>query len=309
MTMPRSLLVVPMPFADETPCSWLTRLAQMHAATLSEVLAAVGLPIFNDPDLEMMQNDFLALLSGTGTAITSLHNLEASFHVFREQDWAQVFLRHSLQTHPYTAVCRQCLAEDRVPYWRIEWRLKHWQVCPKHYCRVEDRCNACKRRILVFPLMGGRLRRESVLGHCRVCPHCGTDLAAGELRFVQRTDEVLQLVALQRAVSAAFVYGFIAVDGVGVRLPLTFLPRVLVMGGTAKLLTESTGRDLHRLVRTEIISGARSVELTGRILVYRRRDGSNRIGGMGKVWRGTPTQLARIMIRHRFEGVAHRAEI
>lgn len=307
--MPRSLLVVPMPFADETPCSWLTRLAQMHAATPLSVLAAVGVRTFVDTDIEMTQDHFAALLYGTDTVLEDVPNLLGAFRIVREQGWVRAFLRRICHAYPCTAICRQCLAEDVTPYWRIEWRSQHWQVCPKHFCRLEDTCAACKRCISIFPHSGGKDRGEHHLGHCCICPHCGTDLVAGDLRFVQKTDEVFRLIELQRAVMAALVQGYVSIEGIEEPLPLAVLPRALMMGCIASPLPAYVGRKLYPQVRTDVLAEAHDVEFKARVKIFQRGGSHNRIREMGDVWKGTPGQLVRIVIRHRFESVADRVSV
>ncbi len=39
--------------------------------------------------------------------------------------------------------CPRCLAEDRIPYYRLQWRFSWQTVCAKHGCGLLDRCHHC----------------------------------------------------------------------------------------------------------------------------------------------------------------------
>lgn len=39
--------------------------------------------------------------------------------------------------------CPQCLAEDKIPYFRRKWRLAFLVTCEKHHCYLSDACLTC----------------------------------------------------------------------------------------------------------------------------------------------------------------------
>ncbi|TWA66681.1 TniQ protein [Azospirillum baldaniorum] len=47
-------------------------------------------------------------------------------------------------------LCPLCLAEDTVPFLRLEWRLSFITVCPKHQRLLLDRCLACNEPFSVL---------------------------------------------------------------------------------------------------------------------------------------------------------------
>lgn len=65
--------------------------------------------------------------------------------------------------------CPQCLANDRKPYFRIQWRLAWHTSCEHHNCALYDRCWYCGA-----PLEPHRL--YAVDGHLAVCASCKSDL-------------------------------------------------------------------------------------------------------------------------------------
>ena len=65
--------------------------------------------------------------------------------------------------------CPACLRNDRIPYYRLQWRLA-WHVgCEHHHCAILDRCPHC-----AAPLEPHRLHAED--GHVAVCATCKGDL-------------------------------------------------------------------------------------------------------------------------------------
>lgn len=90
--------------------------------------------------------------------------------------------------------CSPCLAEDREPYFRRNWRLA-WHVgCRRHGCLLSDHCSRC-----LAPAEPHRCRVvDQVLS---LCPNCGFDLRAGKtetvcmeaLAFQCEADKVAQM--------------------------------------------------------------------------------------------------------------------
>jgi hypothetical protein len=64
--------------------------------------------------------------------------------------------------------CPMCLAEDRVPYYRLAWSLQSATVCCRHHVQLQRRCAHCGRALPV-------LHDRSLLTQCAWC--------AGDLRL------------------------------------------------------------------------------------------------------------------------------
>jgi hypothetical protein len=65
--------------------------------------------------------------------------------------------------------CPQCLASDRKPYFRIQWRLAWHTCCEIHEIRLLDKCDHCGA-----PLEPHRLSATD--GNVAVCATCKSDL-------------------------------------------------------------------------------------------------------------------------------------
>lgn len=65
--------------------------------------------------------------------------------------------------------CPQCLANDRKPYYRIQWRLAWHTSCEYHDCALHDRCWHCNAPLEPHRLCAGD-------DHVAVCVSCKSDL-------------------------------------------------------------------------------------------------------------------------------------
>ena len=74
--------------------------------------------------------------------------------------------------------CPQCLLEDRIPYFRKEWRVAFVTTCPTHRCMLRDRCLTCGAGVAFHRGDMGNPQgqhRESIAD----CFACGVSLAGG----------------------------------------------------------------------------------------------------------------------------------
>lgn len=71
--------------------------------------------------------------------------------------------------------CPACLYQDKVPYYRIQWRVALNTVCPLHGTLLLDRCPRCSASIAFHRLDVGKLHTnlDAVLS---ICHGCGFDL-------------------------------------------------------------------------------------------------------------------------------------
>lgn len=65
--------------------------------------------------------------------------------------------------------CPLCLASDKQPYYRYQWRLAWHTVCEEHQCRLLDSCSDCRNPIEPHRLQLHH-RRQSI------CATCSSDL-------------------------------------------------------------------------------------------------------------------------------------
>jgi Zn ribbon nucleic-acid-binding protein len=72
--------------------------------------------------------------------------------------------------------CPQCLKEDKIPYFRKQWRYTFYNACSKHKVFLADRCGVCYERV--------RLSKMRFNGSIVHCSKCGNDLRKTRTRKV-----------------------------------------------------------------------------------------------------------------------------
>ncbi|CAH0443677.1 hypothetical protein LMG9673_04110 [Ralstonia pseudosolanacearum] len=146
MSRPLSLVHAPYPFPDESAASWIHRTCQLHGTTYKALAGYLGLKPTRDPDLAVPHDHVCHIGVGTSVSPKRLKALADIFHVVRENPQLKRLLNFDGNTPTYR-FCPGCLSADPVPYLRIQWRFKAWQVCPKHRCRMVECCPTCGVKI------------------------------------------------------------------------------------------------------------------------------------------------------------------
>lgn len=88
--------------------------------------------------------------------------------------------------------CSSCLAEDAVPYYRLQWRFA-WHVgCEKHGCSLHDRCHVCNAPVEPHRLIA----EDQQVSLCATCKanlrnDIPTSCAVSALAFQRMADHVV----------------------------------------------------------------------------------------------------------------------
>ena len=142
MSRPLSLVHAPYPFPDESAASWIHRTCQLQGVTYRTLTGYLGLKPTKDPDLATPHDHVCHIGIGTSVSLKRLKALADIFRLVREMPQLKRLLNFTGNTPTYR-FCPCCLAEDPVPYLRIQWRFKAWTICPKHHCRMAECCPTC----------------------------------------------------------------------------------------------------------------------------------------------------------------------
>ena len=144
------------PQEDELLSSWLARLALAHGQTVAtftsrvwpgRILVARDVDLWNDPGIF----ETLSIKTGTPPARVFAATM-ASYEgwLFDKPrkchlPWA---LPRYLNISPHRPFglqfCPWCLASDKEPYFRRQWRLALMVLCPLHRTLLLDRCQSCR---------------------------------------------------------------------------------------------------------------------------------------------------------------------
>src|SRR6202165_5026101 len=104
--------------------------------------------------------------------------------------------------------CRQCLREDRAPYFRKHWRLASSVICVQHSSYLHDRCPKCKSAVSFHEADFGRSPppREAMA----YCVRCGFDLRLAS-RKRNRPEPDAESIELQRNLDEILCTGWASV--------------------------------------------------------------------------------------------------
>jgi hypothetical protein len=173
-------LFIPPPLPDELLSSWLTRVAHEHARRLPNFLTLFvkreGSRI-TSTDLDFQYNEqlfqVLAQKSGLNEKTIykmSLRNEEGYLFTCNNCLYPPKQIRKltDKRTHFGLMYCPQCLQEDKIPYFRKQWRYYFYNACPKHNIYLTDRCWKCYKPI--------KLSKLEIKQDLSFCAHCGYDL-------------------------------------------------------------------------------------------------------------------------------------
>ncbi|WP_371873110.1 TniQ family protein [Geomonas silvestris] len=96
--------------------------------------------------------------------------------------------------------CPRCLAEDRIPYYRLHWRFAWHSGCQKHRVLLLDKCSTCRRPIEPHRLSAGD--RDLA-----VCASCKSDLRDGHVAQTKARALAFQTLADQALCGVGVCYG------------------------------------------------------------------------------------------------------
>lgn len=176
------LLVRIQPCAGESLSSWRQRLAIANAFHLYPLVA--GEFKHSDTDLAWQAEPTAWLIEHTGFAskeieALSLKSLDKSLLAFGSGRAAPrwvIPLHYSRRDTAFgSQYCPLCLAEDKIPFFRLRWRLALSSCCPVHSCGLLDACPTCGQP--AWPRsasLRGLYKNRAYPVH--ICPVCETDL-------------------------------------------------------------------------------------------------------------------------------------
>jgi len=206
------------PLSHESVTSWLQRFGRLHGVTPAEVLAqAIGIEErLADIDLELTAKESGYLMHFAHMGKDSFQLNDVLFRPLRRQvifpprdkNICQWIVQRPNGVNPHFAFCPICLREDEIPYWRVEWRFRHWMVCPDHRCWLQDTCSHCgKRQDLGAPyLVRHAKRRRNVARPATLaqCMKCGKNLYGAEV-IKPEPPEAEYYVCRQRALLSTLI--------------------------------------------------------------------------------------------------------
>jgi hypothetical protein len=179
------------PFPEESLTSWYVRLARANAISLHELatkLLGHSTHSIATSDLDANANsvipDGLARIVGLPFEEIRLLTLWGWQHRFSAQvcdprratRWILPQRKDGSgrRAGEWTQACLQCLATDRVPFFRAHWRFAFVTECVVHEVELTATCPQCDQP-LDFPRMDRGVPRPQCHWPLSRCPTCGVD--------------------------------------------------------------------------------------------------------------------------------------
>ncbi len=185
------------PKNDELLSSWLCRLALahgLHPSSLCSIILSIeqssdhsdGKWLWHgDIDKGIRAGILSVLADKTGTGIERVRNTTLAAY----EGWIYERLNTLGRSHwvmPISSYnnsgayhglqyCPHCLAEDKEPYFRRDWRLAFITCCIKHCTQLLDRCAECKEPVNYRKGIYGSLNSPPI-GGLTLCYSCKFDL-------------------------------------------------------------------------------------------------------------------------------------
>lgn len=235
-----SLFVSVEPLPHEGIASWLQRLGRQHGVAPSELVKnAMGwdaLP--EDVELAFTEEETSHLLYYANGSKIAFQLNEALFKPLRQKSIYRAREKGPFQwivekpdgKSRHYGYCPECLRQDDIPYWRVEWRFRHWVVCPSHRCWIRMACPHCGHRPdLERPYLVRSRRRALMPTSLGQCAECAEDLYGVN---VEEPDmrEAEYYIRRQRALLSTLINGFCYVDPYREKQSIAIAINMLRMG-------------------------------------------------------------------------------
>jgi len=179
----------PQPYPEEILSSWMVRLAFANDFRLHPFYAGIigyKQPIWNrDVDRRPTKALLQSLAHQTGQPVCQLQAMALqsldgvlfdSPTAVTNPPWIlPLGIVHRTHNRFGMQFCPQCLLEDDVAYYRLQWRLAFHVICPLHGCRLLDACPCCDAPV-AFLRHGIGKQRQVPSNALSICTTCGFDL-------------------------------------------------------------------------------------------------------------------------------------
>lgn len=165
-----NFLIVPMPLENELFSSWLVRTAYAHK-THPHTFENLYLDL---PQRLFSKNIDVALDRETAKNIEEKCRNKIHIYSLTMQSY-DAYLQEKIIPNGFNKFitplryCPQCLTEDKIPYFRKEWRITLSTICLKHHCYLQESCPKCMSRLDVSKTYKNKLPYT-------YCYKCGFEL-------------------------------------------------------------------------------------------------------------------------------------
>lgn len=192
-------------FPGESMSSWLQRLSQQQGISIEKLFLLAGAKVPKDVDATGLSVGLSNLINMCGFSARNFVIVSAVARAIQKTKPLQLQVRADHKGQPVSAFCPVCLANDRSPYYRLEWRFKFWKFCPTHKLPMMTACGKCKKEIALDKAILLSMNPPPSLAYCQFC--------LSKLAYIKESliDDSLNLrekISVQRNMMAGILYGY-----------------------------------------------------------------------------------------------------
>lgn len=206
---------IPKPISNESLASWMQRVCQVYGLTFSRFHDTFETSPNIDPDLCMSESRLKAVAEACGIPLVDMQLIQNCFCKFADRPYLRKLLLTQSNGNPLYQFCGQCLATDKIPYLRLEWRFKHWQYCPIHRNPLSTKCPSCSKPLAMHrSILAGTVSPVAV-PNIAMCLFCREDIRASKHHrkdIIQDDADMAAIIAFQSAVISAVMHDYFLLE-------------------------------------------------------------------------------------------------
>lgn len=176
-----NFLIIPKPLPNELFSSWFVRMAyahKTHPKTFEHLYLNLPQDLFS-------KNIDVALDEQTKNLISQkcLDKIDIKSLTMQTYD---TYLQEKITPNSFNKFitplrfCPLCLKEDKIPYFRKEWKITFSTICLKHRCFLYDACPHCNAKIMISQMFQNKYTYT-------YCFKCGFNLKSSKPLHIHYT--------------------------------------------------------------------------------------------------------------------------
>lgn len=192
-------------FPGESISSWLQRLSQQQGVSIEKLFLLSGARVPKDVDSTAMSVGLSYLIVTCGFSLSNFAPMGAIARSIRKTKLLQKQVRADQKGQPVSAFCPACVANDRSPYYRVEWRFKFWEFCPKHFLPMATFCGKCRKEVALDRSILLSITPPPSLAYCKFCH---SPLSHTDESLIVDVKNIDEKIAVQRGMMAGILNGY-----------------------------------------------------------------------------------------------------
>lgn len=161
-----NFLIVPQPLEDELFSSWMVRTAYAHKThphTFENLYLDLPQRLFSkDIDVSIDKETIKIVQNKCRDKVNIFSLTMQTYNTYLQENIIPYGFNKFITPLRY---CPQCLKEDKIPYFRKEWKVVFSTICVQHHCFLHDSCPHCKSTLNISKMYNNKLPYV----HCYQC--------------------------------------------------------------------------------------------------------------------------------------------